>query len=252
MEKEISFLEFFLMIARFVKRHFKKYVITTLLFVVISIGIYLFQKPVQRTTLYLSSDYFARKEIFSFVNLMNTVIVSHDSTEIKTQFGVNNASLFDEVNKISCDTMQPVFTNIYVDMEDTAGEKKIMDGIMFFIKHNIYTITKIDGLLGKNKFLLKKLNQLEKNLLADSHENVVDKSNIINDNILNAGFYEQIANAKKVIDEYDSDKIITFYNDFSHSRQVLKFWKIDIILFLIFFSVATFFFFILDINRLLK
>ena len=250
MEKEISFLEFFLMIARFIKRHFKKYIITMLLFIVISAGIYLFQKPTQRTTLYLSSEFFTKREILSSVNLMNTIIARHDSIKIKTQFDVNNVSLLKKINKISCDTLQPVFVNISVDLTDTIGKNEITKGLIFFIKHNVYATTKIDGLLGESQFLLKKLEQLENKILNNSQEETGKKGDITD--VLNANFYEQVFNAKKVIDEYNSDKIINFYNDFSHSGQVSKFWKIDIIFFLILFSIATIFFFILDLNRLLK
>lgn len=254
MEKEISFLEFFLMIARFIKRHFKKYVITLLVFILVTIGIYFSQKPVQRTVLYLSSDFFTRKEISSFVNSMSIIIVSQDSAKIKTQFGIKNPLLFKKIKKITCDTLQPVFTNISIDLTDTIGIKEINNGIIYFIKNNVYAKEKIERLYAENIFILKKMEQLENNSLNNHKEKNGKKINIVytNENVLNASFYKQVVEAKKVIDEYNHDKIINFYHDFSFYGQVTKFWKMELIFFLILFFTATFTFFLFDINRLLK
>lgn len=254
MEKEISLLELSVKIVRFFKRHFKKYVITTLLFIVISTGIYLFYKPKQQTTLSLTSDFFSKKDFISFVNSMNLIISMQDSVKIKKQFGIEQPSLLRKIKEIKCDTLQPVFTNISVDLEDTVHSNKIINSIIYFIQNNEYTLMKINKIYNNNKFLLDKFRRLETYYFDDQKMELSKKSNVIyvKGDVLNTTFYDQMVKASDVVNAYNNNKIINFYSTLSFSGQVSEFRKIEIILFLVIFSMATLIFFILDLNRLSK
>ena len=254
MEKEISFFEFSLMIVRFIKRHLKRYFVTALLFVVVSVGIYLFQKPTQRTTLSLTSDFFSKKDFFSIVNSMNLIIAMQDSVKIKKQFGIENTSLLKNIKAIKCDTLQPVFTNISVDLFDAVDSKKIINSIVYFIQNNEYALMKINEIYNNNKYLLHKFERIESHFFEDQKENLKKKSNIVyvNGDMLNTNFYDQVLKSRNVVDAYNNNKIVNFYSTLSFSEKMPEFRKIEIIFFLVIFFMATFIFFILDLNRLSK
>ncbi len=232
MEQEISLIELLIMTIRFFKRHFKKYLITLILYVIAGSILLITYKPQYEINIPIYSSFFSKSELNDLVNLK--------------LLNYTNKSL--EIEKDTSTLSQ--FILVKINTTDTTILPQIITGITSRILNNPYSQKQIEKMCKYNRYLYEKLSD---SLLSFFYQNKtkIDSSNQQTVYAINPVYtYEQIFQAKQKINKCKTKKgIIEIYPSLVNIKKNSNLIKNEALAFFFMFFLATMIFFFEDLFK---